>query len=421
MNLQNLRRIASNQPIHETANSEQFLTQFLDEAYFGGDAVIKIERAMVKIHQKVSENPRVAIYKDASNAELEAAVKEVFGFKSVNVYWGNEPGMQMIGPHTRPGCIFFRSKEFVNSFGGAKNGFYDKKHELKVYIQMYQNLITDAKLTPRELTAILLHEIGHNFDATPITIIDAWYRLITVCTSGNITAILQYAGSSAIQEYGREVVMAITNLNTYIMDTVPPIGTFLRSVGKVGFNVFKFMNAILNPVLAPVIIPAYLLFMPFYWISNFVGRKKEIYADTFAAAYGYAAEQATALDKLNYYILSPVEPGKGGVLNFFYDYAIFQQEFVSMCMGGHRSNQQRMITMMDAMEKDMNNPSVPAELKRELKTKLEEARKTYNSMMGMNENDRKTFTTMFRKMVNNWYDGKPYVIMPSMTGDDYAH
>lgn len=57
MNLQNLRRIATNQPIHETANSEQFLAQFLDEAYFGGDAVIKIERAMVKIHQKVSENP----------------------------------------------------------------------------------------------------------------------------------------------------------------------------------------------------------------------------------------------------------------------------------------------------------------------------------------------------------------------------
>lgn len=420
MNLQSLRAIANGASMNEATIESMIGLMTINEAYFGDETVQKIESAMIKIHKLIVDDKNIVIYKTKEAKELEEAVKDTFGFKKVRIYWSNQPALGGMGPYTRPGAVIIHSASTGITYGTNKKGFYDSQHELMVYIQMDQNLVTDCNLTPREMTAILLHEIGHNFDYSPATIFEAWYGFLQVIMSGKIQNILTYAVRTGVQEYGRDVTMFISNAHDYLLNVIPVFGRMVRAIGKVSFNITKFIMALLSPVTAVVSVPTYLLLCPFSYLSNFFARKKEVYSDSFAAAYGYAAEIGTALEKINVAMNINHNGERVGPMTFFYDLTLFQAEVIAFAMGGHRTNQQRMISMLDAMKTDLKDPNLPADVKKDLQKKVDDAEKVYREISNLDNDQRKTFTTWFRGLVDSWYAGKPYMLIKPID-DQYAN
>lgn len=402
---------------------ERFEDLFLDEAYFGTKRVQSIQDAMDKIVAKVTSDKDVVIEGSALDRELESAVKETFGFKSVHIYWANRAGAGMTGPYTMPGAIILHSGGTISgsktanlaygSYENSKDGFYDKNHELSAFIQMDTSLIYEFNMTSEELVAVLLHEIGHNFDYSPFTVIGAWYTVLMNLIAGDFGVLLNIP----IQEWGRPVLMALRNLDTYMQMYIPPLGVIAKLIGRVSFNVSRFLTGILSPVSTIFTAPIYILYSPFSWFQNTFARKKEMYADSFAASYGYGSELVTALDKIADVMTG--NPNAGPFMSFFYDFARLQNEIMALGMGGHTSNQRRAIKVINKLEEDMKNPAIRPEARAELNAKYQEMKNTYDKIVNMDEDGKNKLTAAFRRMVDNWYAGKPYLFIPSI-GYDYA-
>ena len=217
MTIKEMRALANNRPAPIVESFQDFI---LDEAYYGEKKAKPILDAMDDIVQLLKTNPNAAVDELKEGKALNAAIKDVFGFKSVKVYWSNRPDFGR-GPFTMFGARILYSGNDNLAFGNNQDRLYDADHVLRLYVQMDNVLVTMLDMNARELTAVLLHEIGHNFDYSPASIFDMWFTLINAIFTGPQT-ILNYFVTNAIQEYGRDVLMALMNLDTYITRWIPP-------------------------------------------------------------------------------------------------------------------------------------------------------------------------------------------------------
>lgn len=397
-----------NNMIHESTSLDSFL---INEAFYGKKDVSEIQTVLDKIYSAVMADPKQSIYGTSLARELESAVQKVFGFKSVSIIWSNRYGGGRTSPYTMPSAVVIHGFSTSLEYGSHQNGFYDTKHELMVYIQLDQSLFSDVGLTSEEMCGILLHEIGHNFDYSPANLIGAWFRVIMALIQLRPEGLL----SIPITEWGRPIYQAIRNIDTFIQSYIPPIGILIRLIGKVRFNVIKFLRALLSPVSSIVAFPIALVYSPTKHLEQFFTRKKEVYADSFAAAYGYASEVISALEKM--YAFQTGDPDAGPIMQFFYDFTRFQQEYVSLFLGGHGSDQKRLIKMIDKLEQDLKDPRLDSKVKAELIENINDARKCYDDLLNIDKDDRNKLTGIFRRMVDNWYAGKPYMIIPSLPAE----
>ena len=68
--------------------------------------------------------------------------------------------------------------------------------------------------------------------------------------------------------------------------------------------------------------------------------------------------------------------------------------------------------MIDKLEKDLAKSDYSPAVKVELKQQIDKMRSTYKDVVSLNDNDRLVITSGFRQMVDNWFDGKDYIIIP---------
>lgn len=369
-----------------------------------------IEKIYVQIVDKINNSPTINMEREPESEMLEEVIKQCFGFRKVEVYWAHHASGGM-RPYTFVGSKIFHSgsKSFT---AGTKhpNGFYDERHELNVIIVMEQEPITICGLTGGEVTAILLHEIGHNFDFSPDTMFEAWFNLYT--------SLFSDLGASALvrnfkAEYFRNIYKIMYNFDDMISKALPPIDQMRHALGST-FNKFAaFMKALLSPTIF-IAAPLSFLFSPLTYLQNYFTRKKEEYADSFAATYGFGPELVTGLDKFDKLCVhGGKDLNKTNVfMSVLYDLSLCQIEIVRFCTGDHGTPQTRTIKMIDKLEKDLAKSEYSPSVKVELKQQIEKMRSTYKDVVSLNETDRLIITSGFRQMIDNWFDGKDYIIVP---------
>lgn len=390
----------------------------LDEAFFGKKPVIPIQRAMNDCYNVIMNNPQIDMIATRQAASLNKSLVDVFGFRFCRVYWNNNPALGT-GPCTFPRCKFLHASDFnAQSYMYGKNnkGFYDAEHSLAVFIQTDQTLFTEARFTPEEMTAIILHEVGHNFDYSPYTVLYEWYYVFSMIVqfAMNPTDLTPLAaiGMNVIGKELGGMYDFFYSLDNILLNIIPPVGYFVRLTRKFGFNVLKLLQAIISPVTMAVLVPIELLMTPFQYLGNFQTRVGEVYADSFAASYGYGAELGTALEKLNRYAVYN-GPGSDSFLQPFYDLAMLQADFITMCAGGHMSTQQRFKTCIDKLDHDLEQTDLTREDKAMIKAERDRIVDTYNKFVSCDADRRSVFTRSFREMLDNWYAGKNYMITPT--------
>ena len=161
------------------------MSEIIQEAVFkkGKEKLKSIDQAWVPIKKRLSEMigkqgksfKTKDFYKDNCWKDLEDTVHKVFGFRYLEIM----PFME--NPHEHDKTKMF---VYVNAGTAAENrfvidglvtddGFYDSTHSLVAMMVVGIPLL--QLLEPEELTAIFLHEIGHNIDPA---LIDIKYKTI---------------------------------------------------------------------------------------------------------------------------------------------------------------------------------------------------------------------------------------------------
>ena len=360
------------------------------EAFVGKTkALLNIEKQLDIILTKIKQNPLADYSNSKENRQLEKLIKTAFGFKTVNFMW-------IRTPEAMPNVFTALTLNVI--FGDAepkflfdeKNGYYDSKHCHTCAITASSSMAAHLNLSAAEYMAIILHELGHNFDRSLWAQIYILKNLIKdlIPIIKKPKEIKSFQISQLIVKYGqgtavgKNIFSSLIKFYEKILDSVP----FFKKLG-VGFGKLsswfsrgiEYLTAIPSLLLSPV----YALCSPLVQFINADSRKQEEFADSFATFYGYGAELSSALSKLesvNLLRINKSNPfGGNPVHKFLTDAAIANRYIIYSLMDGtHGSSGTRIVSMIQEMENELKNPNLPANLKATLEKELDDTKKLYD-------------------------------------------
>lgn len=309
----------------------------VSEAYFGKtNEILEIENAIHDLRAPYIKNvdhvlnidtytPRIS--NDPNKRKLELAICKAFGFSDANIII-NATNIPAIGTESASFCVDIGSKKMKNALRSSSKGFkYDKSANIVFFVNFNTGCLVSSEFTDAELTAILLHEIGHNFSpaiargvyATAMCPIITWVSLyVSELASDSIkygdtsrASLGSYIGGMLHQtNIGHQVRTNISRTFTQISNNIakecPALITLIG--GAITFKniTFEFVQSISNLIMS-FIVPGYSMIGPSV-LSRLIGSvarpsgyEDEKFSDAFATSYGYGAELNSALDKIRSY------------------------------------------------------------------------------------------------------------------------
>ena len=327
----------------------------------------KIEKAVQKMISKYGSDSLVKVsMSNLDNSfekhEIEKAIKDEFGFKNAFITIFNKTELNA---YTAPTSMLVREVTSDMPSRPIRHGekFYDKKHHYYFYMAMYAEDFS-GYLTPGEITAMILHEVGHNFDVTYAS----WIcEFISWAVSISPLGIL-------FKLFNGELLHAIDAVYKAI-DSFFPLTIAFNSVNKIletigellgPFGAALQMREIVRGIgVNPLNIP--LSFLKFH---------SEKYADSFAAAYGYGPETISLMDKL--------ERNNNFRGTFIESWAYSSHAlsaFLMMVIDCHPETQTRCRLVLDDMERLSNDPNVPKPMKQEIAKEYQRTKKMYDEYL----------------------------------------
>lgn len=377
----------------------------LCEEYIGQipefEAISKCFDAMLK---KAKENPNgMNPNKWKENRDIQKIFKHFFGLKSFWLYW--VPSDVVPNARTFMDSALLGDDQLEAVMNRKKGrGFYDTQHKSIIFIVVYCAILRpEYELTGRELTAIILHECGHNFDSSPYSHLGIVRKLY----------IKYYLGATPVDEHNRIKQQAYdyykkASKKVYGNDDMrnseresdqhavdrytnpSTLGSTLKSLK----NIFKNTIGI---------------FSGYYWLLQLhhrSARKAEQFADSFAVTYGYGHELITSLEKMDAIFDRPARK-TGPVNTLMRDLYRATVEVNSMFKDEHATNQARCKDCIVKLKADVASGDYAPELKDDLLNEIAELEDEYQVIVNCNPEQRISFTRGWRKFINALFGGRP--------------
>ena len=279
----------------------------LNEAYFGKTkGVLKIEKALGALRRKyMGQYFSKDINLDPGIDDVCRAIEDAFGFGLVQFEVCIEAG---INAFTMPigTSVDARGSKYMEV--DTTNGYrYNKQANFAALLYITSGLFLNEAFTDAEITAIMLHEIGHNFTTSAIDYNGNLNVLNNVLVGLYTFGVYTVASTNVVKR-------ASINLNNYMAKTFRRLAevynSFKSVIGTWSYIIAEylkfgeFVNGITMPFSTMVttiasnvwsITMRYALFPTRFLI----GYDDERFADSFATMYGYGPEMQTALEKLH--------------------------------------------------------------------------------------------------------------------------
>ena len=279
----------------------------LNEAYFGKTkGVLKIEKALGALRRKyMGQYFSKDINLDPGIDDVCRAIEDAFGFGLVQFEVCIEAG---INAFTMPigTSVDARGSKYMEV--DTTNGYrYNKQANFAALLYITSGLFLNEAFTDAEITAIMLHEIGHNFTTSAIDYNGNLNVLNNVLVGLYTFGVYTVASTNVVKR-------ASINLNNYMAKTFRRLAevynSFKSVIGTWSYIIAEylkfgeFVNGITMPFSTMVttiasnvwsITMRYALF-PTRFLT---GYDDERFADSFATMYGYGPEMQTALEKLH--------------------------------------------------------------------------------------------------------------------------
>lgn len=379
----------------------------VSEAYYGKTKnLLLIEKELAKVIAVIKEEASTstinkskpssdAINQSDSVKIINTLFKEEFGVRDffITFYtggFGSEPNA-----YTMPQSFNVFHRDWSTSMRS-------KPDALLINVSIDKYLIINSNLNAGELMGIILHEIGHNFDASIITFLG---RIIPSLSFKSvffmpITVILSLLGISIGHIYAR-----IDNIIESLFEKIPGLlklyGDITNTVNSLTYTIRTFFNStiLLNPAAWSY------KFMSF----NLWGYAGEKYSDSFATAYGYGNELSSALAKMDKKMFKfDKSARKIPLIGLAYDLGQVSMRILAFGCDPHPDTATRILAQLRKMEREIQDPSIPKAMKVELAAQIKEQKEILTKFTDEDvcEREGQVFSGMWNRLLIETFDGK---------------
>ena len=291
--------------------------------------------------------------------------------------------------------------------------FIDKSKQYVAFLAIYSQLF--AILNGSELMAVILHEIGHNFEMAE----KAWFA---DCIGQAIT--------EESEEMARDWDNLIDTALDDLKNEVPKLNDAAekRAGGWMGRlndrlnQVFKYI-----PIGSLLNICAVALMAPFTWLANklkkndWMGIGSEVYADSFATAYGFGPELISGMAKFEDAETLSSGGSKKWIGTVNYLLSTFPM-ILAYHIDVHPENQARFKRQLNDLLKLANDPNTPPTTKKLVQRDYEIAKKMYEDYIDGNGSKVRRFVRQFQeKHFKGSMDMRGYALqVNALTDEDEA-
>ena len=388
------------------------LTEVLNEAYVGKTKELKkMELLIDKIRKKyipilggsgfygAASMFNTQIEGSAEWQELRKSFEDTFGFYSVSLILDSTN--ELPNAHTIPLNVALDANvrtPFALQVNG-KGIKYDKKQKFCTIIVVRASLFFSQKLSSAEVFAILLHEVGHNFNTAilpgfiPIPIMMVLFAVVHSSKyPADILMLLLY-----ILTPGR---MLYNSVQEYVQKN--PSLLLCKKMFDFSFNILSYVYSLImkltNPIqklsglneIARFLKVPHILAMQVI-NANLFHYHQETFSDSFATLMGYGPELQSGLIKLDDITDEGVGVDKAfkqipfighwlGLNEYMWDH------FASMT-DGHPNNNARIKTSISILEKDLEDPRIDKKTKYIIKDDLKKLNKIYDDFNRLSDDE----------------------------------
>ena len=362
------------------------------ESYFGKRAEFeKAERLVDQIRDLiVNKKASGSITNTKQNKALEEIFRNVFGFKRVHILW-----IDAVVPNAftvMSSFVYKGSKESKSIVKDPSKGYYDKGHNDILFVAVYTGLLSETNLTNEEFMGVILHEIGHNFDYSVYNIL------------GGIIQKLVFPITPEWKEKYFKHAAKDEEFKSKHNYTDEIYKEFLDLREKIRIHDQKY-SGLLLAILSPFYIPVMVLsaILPFDSLSVLSGKKKENFADSFAAAYGYGSGCMAGLEKLMAYPKNLKNASK--FTKVMVDISNCYNEVALGITEEHGTHQERVSLAIMKLERDLKSGDFPPEMKSDLEKELEKLKQIYKNLLTYNKDEWNYISVTYRKVVDFLFKG----------------
>ena len=368
---------------------------------------------------------------DPNKRKLEKAIMNAFGFSDANIFIENSGANNAVTYSSSMSIDLGSDKLFKSAKKASSktNGFkFSKEDDVIFMMVLYTGMLVNPEYTDAELTAIILHEIGHNF--SPVaergckviykfpalavllrTIADVAGKVagfaqfgiktivdISSIASSIISQLILASNTSKklmikIDDLGNKIMVEFENTSPSISKMIGSISTFFN-IGKEAMNSAKYVKKYNK--LGNMNANSFILNLTTWLVSslgNPTGYADEKFADSFPRMYGYGPELISGLAKLDTQSNSAVEyiadnyfpllPAIYGVYNLPFMLA-------KITFDEHPQKFDRFNFAISDIEKELARTDLDPKTKKKIKQDAIEMKKEYEkyqkSMLKLNKN-----------------------------------
>lgn len=296
----------------------------------------------------------------------------------------------------------------------TKNGYRIKdKYKLNVICVLHTSIFVDDEFTDREVFAVLLHEVGHNFTETMSsvpTFTGLYMKSLGLinCIYGVLTLDIKSAASvsNPTREWYEETVQRIREDNPELTDAfyfLKGCKAGLESIIINGIDVLNIGTVIINPIGA-LISSVYnrlrsFLQSPVMILRAIVGYNDEKISDNFATVYGFGADLSSALNKFEENgagLASRKVVGNIPILGHLYDIFSLPINRILSYFDEHPSTPSRCDAQLRYLKNELKNEKLDPKMKKQILSDIsdieEEIKRMYKDI---DSDDTKAFSKAY--------------------------
>lgn len=372
------------------------------EAYFG--RLPELEQISRLFEQLIKKVRSVGVDKSNPNKyketrDIEKLFAKVFGLKKVYFYWMPDPGANAFTLTFYSIMIGGESKKYLEV--DAKKGYYDSSHKSTFTVYGYVDIL-DGSITGDELTGILLHEFGHNFDYSVYHkveyIRDALYGLTAKQYGGSIEDLneLKMDYYYQRQHQGDKVYKDQKKRNDTRKRYNKALGIYYNT---------NTLTEVIRTLYLQLMNFGYVALFPFTFILTMqdLGAKKgEQFADSFATAYGYGPDMINALNKM-----SKVPPNikvekRNPVHRMLKHFNELQLEIFNAMTEVHGTHAERCNDCIKKVKSDIVNNDFPPELRDDLYKELKRLEDQYQEYLTCSPEQKNRILVLWRRILDKF-------------------
>ena len=310
--------------------------------------------------------------------ELENRIQKVFGFRAVNIMSTDEKYNKKkdIFDSMEFNCYTYCTWRYPIDGLVTDNGFFDSTKSIT--LDIFYTLGTIKELSAEQLTAIFLHELGHNLDPALVTI---------NYTENNVLSKYLTDREGDINKKEKELIsdggerknslsdaiasLIIRLILLFLPQILDAIEWLFRFIGGMFFNKEKALKRLSTIIQKEK--------------NNFNRQKnEEAFADNFARMYGYSTQLMSGLriiGKLNINHLGGMSRIKKEKEKAFILYIMISNSLQDI----HKTDMHRAVSLLKEFKKDLSDPNIPKKVKKAIEQDMKELEKIIDVFLNKNE------------------------------------